>query len=93
MEAFEVGRGEYEDYAVLAVFVDRDDAQRYADWWNLNHLGEAGRVGAAHIAGTISVYGPGEWKPPSVEVIEGSVIDREQVARALPFRETPFRED
>lgn len=83
MDVYEVIQGEYEETAVIAVFVLREDAQAFADHWNLTHL-DAIRSGEppAGVGGTIPLYGPGQWAPDTPGVIDGATVDGDH--RALP---------
>ncbi|MEV0732402.1 hypothetical protein [Polymorphospora sp. NPDC050346] len=62
--ATEVGRGEYADYEVLAVFGNETEAQRFVDDWNLKHINDIqrGRTAPAEIRGTVPYYPAGTWR-------------------------------
>jgi hypothetical protein len=55
--------GESEE--VAGVFASRDDAARYAAWWNLEELRKFGRSSTATaVVEETDFYPPGSWRPP-----------------------------
>jgi hypothetical protein len=67
-----VTKGSYDDCIVLAVFADPDDAQKFADDWNLRHLHTIRFNGDEAVAGEeVPFYPAGQWRPAG-PVIDGS---------------------
>ena len=48
------------------MFASRDDADRYAAWWNLGELRRFGRDSTATaVVEETDFYPPGAWRPPT----------------------------
>lgn len=69
-----VTRGEYDEYKVLAAFADLDDAQRYADGYNLSHIVSINSAGDMARVEPLHLYGPNAYRP-TPPVVDGDVVD------------------
>ena len=64
-----------EDDEVAAVFLDRTDSVRYADWWNREEVIRYGPDSpVTAVPEEIDLYAPGTWRPPALHRVKSARI-------------------